>query len=813
MEQSQVNLGQQLKVLWQHKWWIIAVAVIAGIAAFAFTTMQPAMYAATATLMTESGEQRLTAIPSGISGGLEMIYLQDIGNQIEIMRSRTVLEKAVMQVDPDLASDSTALQMEVSNLNESLDIGQIDATNLVEITVFSTDPDLAQAQANAIAQAYVEHVRSLTAESIESALADTTKRLEELQKAKVDLSISPVLPRLSAQLNLAFRELDQVSSKLDELTPESSNQTDGEGTVLTASQLASFTTRIDENSVNATNITELVTALNPLSKEKDFSARSSAIAEIESQTRVLSTKLANLSADIGTVRGVETNVDVRNQLMAIEEQLQVARASAEAMLAQITTLYGIQESYIAAGSAEDGFRARAQAIESDANARNRINTNASVLTGAVTTAASLVQEITTSPPTDTVLISISRDIPILAARASSTAGSLEAILTKIKPNTDGDILLSYSELSEIELQTRAISISLSFLVSDLTRVRSLDIDSDLAANLVDLQESVNIASNAIEGLGEEMTTLTENGGDVSYSSLDTLRQELQLALLSSDTGATRVLDTAVSTSSTSLFTRYRGVLLAIIAGFLISAVIVLVMRYFDRTVRDGNQVKNLLGMPLLATVGAVGNGEAHLSSTLDEAPAEYLESFRLLRTNLNLDPSKGKVLMVSSPKPKEGKTIVATNLARIIALQGRKVLLIDGNLHNPEIAGIFGLGGEKGLSEFLAYGKEDGIFVRETEGIDIFPGGEPSKISAELLSSPRLKAFLEKARKEYDIIIVDSAPVADWTDTRILARNIDGVVLVLRSNASNIDVVKETKQALEAVGAHIEGFVLMDGNK
>ena len=406
--------------------------------------------------------------------------------------------------------------------------------------------------------------------------------------------------------------------------------------------------------------------------------------------------------------------------------------------------------------------------------------------------------------------STSQSLPILAQRVELTATNLASLLEKIQPNDDGDILLSYSELSEIELQTQAISISLSFIDSDLSRIQSLDTDANLAADLLNLQESVSIASNAIAGLGDEMTTLTENGGDVSYSSLDTLRQELQLALLSSDTGVTRVLDTAVSTSSSSLFTRYRGVLLAVIAGFLISIVIVFIMKYFDRTVRDGSQVKNLLGLRLLATIGAAGEGATHISPELDDVPPAYLESFRMLRTNLNLDPGKGKILLVSSPQPREGKTTVATNLARIIALQGRKVLLIDGNLHNPDIANIFGIGEEKGLSEFLAFGKEDGIFVKEAEGIDILPGGEPSKISAELLSSPKLKAFLEKARKEYDIIIVDSAPVADLTDTRILARNIDGVILVLRSNLSKIDSTRETKQALETVGAHIEGFVLMD---
>ena len=144
----------------------------------------------------------------------------------------------------------------------------------------------------------------------------------------------------------------------------------------------------------------------------------------------------------------------------------------------------------------------------------------------------------------------------------------------------------------------------------------------------------------------------------------------------------------------------------------------------------------------------------------------------------------------------------------MVALQDRRVLLIDGNLQQPAIASIFGLAEGEGLSEFLT--GESGLqsYITKVEGVDVLPAGVVSAKSAEMLSSPRMKALLEKAKQTYDVVIVDSASVMGYADTKIQARDADGVLLVLQPGASNLDLARESKQALETMGVRVVGFVL-----
>jgi capsular exopolysaccharide synthesis family protein len=180
----------------------------------------------------------------------------------------------------------------------------------------------------------------------------------------------------------------------------------------------------------------------------------------------------------------------------------------------------------------------------------------------------------------------------------------------------------------------------------------------------------------------------------------------------------------------------------------------------------------------------------------------------MLRTNLGLDSYRGQVLLVSSPEEKEGKTTVAANLARVVALQSRRVLLIDGNLRKPDVAAAFDLAETEGLSEFLTRENEPWDYITQADGVDILPSGAASAKSAEMLSSPRMKELLEKAKQTYDVVIVDSAPVIGYADTRILAKEINEALLVLQTDASKLDLAKDSTQVLETMGARVVGFAL-----
>jgi capsular exopolysaccharide synthesis family protein len=809
MEQSQYDFTQQMLSLWRNKWKILLVSLIAGGIALILISMRAPVYNATATLIVGNAEQRLAAIPSGVIGGLEMTYLQDIGTQIEVMKSRGVLEQTVILLEPDAANNPDYLLSAEKNLENALIINQVGTTNLVTITVASTDPSLAQQRANAVAEAYVNQTLTITNEAIKTALEDTTRQLIELQKANIDLSISPALGRLTTQIDTALPALQTASEQLvnitDNITGEPAPLPENTNIILSQAQLDVIQQLLSSAALEANNIAALIQQLNTVSEETNFNARSSSIAVIESRIRVLNTSIASVSSQVAIAQQFETDPVVKEQLRAIGGQLQVASATGSAILDRVITLYVVQEQYIAAMSSETPGQAIILNRETDANLLYRILEHTSVLTSTLDTASQQASLITPRSPTSNQFY-----LQLLNSHVDAIIASLQQINLKLEPNTtEGNVLLTRAELLDVEIQAAMITTNLSYASSDLIAIQSDTLDAETTAALMIVEESIITASHATDGIETEISSLTETGGDnASYTTLDTLRQQLQLALLSSDTSTTRIVDTAVVSSVEGVFTRYKNVLLAFIAGLLISALAVLIIQYYDRTVRGAAQVKSQVGLPLMASIGMMRNNKLLSLSALDEVSPKYLESFRLLRTNLGLDATRGKALLVSSPQASEGKTAVAVNLAMAVALQGMKVLLIDGNLRHPGIAALFDLAEGGGLSEFLTREGSDQNYIVQVEGIYLLPGGAPSIISAEILSSPRLRELLNQARKNFDIIIIDSAAVMEWADTRILAKNVDGVLMVLHANHSNLDLARESKRVLEAVGAHIEGFVL-----
>ena len=132
MEQQEFKLPKQLKGLWRFKWIIAFMVLVAGGVTLGFTAMQPPVYEATATVMVESGQPTL-ALPAG----LEITYLRDIGSQVEVMQSRSVLEHAVSQLEPEKATNPQHLHLEASKLLDALKIEQVKGTSLVALTVIS----------------------------------------------------------------------------------------------------------------------------------------------------------------------------------------------------------------------------------------------------------------------------------------------------------------------------------------------------------------------------------------------------------------------------------------------------------------------------------------------------------------------------------------------------------------------------------------------------------------------------------------------------------------------------------------------------
>ncbi len=765
MEQQEFDLTKRLKGLWRFKWIIAIMVLIAGGITLGFTANQPPVYGATATLMVESGEP-----PLALPVGFEITYLQDIESQIEVMKSRSVLERAITQLEPEKATNPQYLQLEVEKLQDALSIQQVRGTSLVALTVVSSDPVLAQKQANAVAEAYVYDVNKARLTAIESAVENITTQLKELRASEVDLSISPSLPRITAQLDASLVALETASEHLEK-------QDD------TSSQVYSLISERAETVASEANrlymlVQEL--ALKPVD-----------IAVVESQTRALAIKIEVLSAQVATVREEAIDTQLQKQMLDVEELVQVASSTTGAILDQVIAL---SEALDDEGTGANQVRA---------NLQYRIAEHTTLVATTLETASAQLQQVATSTW---------QPLQTLQERVTTAIATLQALSQQLNPpSSKQGVFLSYAEINSMEIHAQAAATTLALLLTDVEDIQEDEFTSQIYSEMDSFQEWVTVANDAVSELPEEVAGLAEGGGSsLSYGALNSLRQELQLALLTSDGNGVRVVDMAVVSPTTiSTLERYRSVFMAVVAALLLGIMIALVFQYFDRRVRDASQVTSYVGLPLLASVITTPTiGSSHPPSILNGSAPQYLETFRMLRTNLGLDSYQGQVLLVSSPEEKEGKTTVAANLARVVALQGRKVLLIDGSLRKPDVAAAFGLTEAEGLSDSLTRESEPWDHIIQADGVDILPAGTASAKSAELLSSPQMKALLEKAKQTYDVVIVDSAPVMGYADTRILAKEVSEALLVLQPDTSRLDLVKDSWQALVSMGVRVVGFAL-----
>jgi len=187
------------------------------------------------------------------------------------------------------------------------------------------------------------------------------------------------------------------------------------------------------------------------------------------------------------------------------------------------------------------------------------------------------------------------------------------------------------------------------------------------------------------------------------------------------------------------------------------------------------------------------------------------EAYNLLKTNISFafpDHEGGRVIGISSACPNEGKSTTAINLAYSLADGENKVLLIDADMRRPSVCFTLGLEMAPGLSNVLAGNEE----IKTNKGImqeklDVITSGDIPPNPSELISSHKMKEFLDMCRENYDYIIIDLPPVLSVSDTLALSKYMDGVVIVVRHNRAKRKDVVETIRQLEFVNAKIVGFV------
>jgi capsular exopolysaccharide synthesis family protein len=279
---------------------------------------------------------------------------------------------------------------------------------------------------------------------------------------------------------------------------------------------------------------------------------------------------------------------------------------------------------------------------------------------------------------------------------------------------------------------------------------------------------------------------------------------------------TEVVDRAVAPSDPYEPDVVRSVLLAALAGLVIGVAAALLVAWRDTTIRSERQLTKLTGAANLAVIPRHPLGEVRPDdvAVLRDPNSIESEAYRTLRTVLDFlaHDRTFTVLLVTSPRPGEGKSSVAANLAAVVAQSGRKVVLVDGDLRRPQVHRLFVTGNDHGLSSVLTGDASLQQCVQRVDrdrNLALLTAGPPPPDPAELLTHERLRLALESLAGPSDLVVIDAPPVLPVADPIILAQAADATLLVATAGFSDRREWTETVERLRKVDADVIGTVLL----
>lgn len=347
----------------------------------------------------------------------------------------------------------------------------------------------------------------------------------------------------------------------------------------------------------------------------------------------------------------------------------------------------------------------------------------------------------------------------------------------------------------------------------------------------DTRDSVSAALDAEKEKAMELNALALDYAKISRE-LGTTRQTYQ-ALLKRRTEAdlsgllktnfVRSLETAEPRSGPVRPDVRTYALLGALLGLMLGASLAVGTMLLDTTVHTQSEIEEYLRLPFLGIVpsikneddisaeGTPGTRDLYIASNSKSSAAECARS---IRTNLLFLGTERdlKEILLTSAGPSEGKTTTAITLGITMAQAGNRVLLVDTDLRRPRLHRTFGVSGETGLTSALLGEISPQEIIKSTEvvGLDVIPCGPLPPNPAELLHTQKFRSIIDELAKSYDRILFDSPPVNAVTDAAILAQQVDGTILVVKSSKTTKDAVRRAKRQLLDVNAPILGVVLND---
>lgn len=257
----------------------------------------------------------------------------------------------------------------------------------------------------------------------------------------------------------------------------------------------------------------------------------------------------------------------------------------------------------------------------------------------------------------------------------------------------------------------------------------------------------------------------------------------------------------------------QNTLLAAVVGVMLAVGGIFLFDMLDDTVKTPDDIRRKLNLPILGAIPRFKGPEEGWLVAHAQPRSPVTESFRELRVNVQYSSVDEplRTLMVTSPMPSDGKTTVVSNLAVVMSIAGKRITVMDGDLHRPRLHAKFSAHFQPGLSSlFLSSLAQLNGHFQETpvDGVHLVSAGELPPNPGELLGSKRMQKILEKVMERSDMVIIDTPPVLSVTDAMVLAPLVDGVLLVVKPGKTKISMLENMVEQLRYVGARVIGVVI-----
>ncbi len=393
------------------------------------------------------------------------------------------------------------------------------------------------------------------------------------------------------------------------------------------------------------------------------------------------------------------------------------------------------------------------------------------------------------------------------------------------------VLLSYLEKLSDAITKRD---ELDFNVrSDIPISEKLDLQIQNIQNQIRIhaQKNIEVTENEIQTVNNNITKVNAsinklpvserqiiniqrkfNINDEIYTLL--LKRRTEAAITQASNKAdTKMLDparpeTAQKKSPDAAGNSKKGILF----GLLIPILIIVVIEFFNNKIEDKSDIESRTNIPIYGTIGRNKTKTNIPSAKFPKAP--ITEAFRALRTNLQfiLKRKDKKIIAVTSSISGEGKSFIALNLASVIALSEKKTLLVGLDLRKSKLQKEFDYDNRFGMSTYLVdrCNYEDVIQKSSVKYLFLALSGPVPPNPAELIESERMQQFFEKAKKDFDYIIVDTPPIAVVTDALLINEIADAFLYVVRQSFSSKNVLKLLEDAKKEGNLKNLGIILND---